>query len=84
MKYTVVGYYEDNGQIWVEHAEADDTNGAVVAAVKHLEELNDRPNDISFREYVCIVSVFEGHLKDLSDAEFVSAAIDWPGLEVEE
>ena len=81
--YTVVGYYEDNNQIWVEHANGRDYSDAVVKAVKKLERTNDQKNfSESFRKNVCIVEVFSGLHKGLTEGESVSSAIDWPGLEI--
>jgi len=83
--YTVVGYYDDNGQIWVEHVTGHDSTEAVVKAVKKLEKTNGQ-EDFSkgFRENVCIVEVFCGTHRGQTDGESVSAAIDWPGLEITE
>ena len=83
--YTVVGYYEDNGQIWVEHVHGHDSTEAVVKAVKKLEGRNDSTDDPKyFRQNVNIVEVFCGTHKGQTDGESVSSAIDWPGLEVTE
>lgn len=80
-KYTVVGYYEDNGQIWVEYAVAENSSQAVIYAVKALESRNE---DCLDRANICIVEVFEGHNPGLTDGDHVSSAIDWPGLEVKD
>jgi len=82
--YTVVGYYDDNGNIWVEHVTGHDTNEAVVKAVKKLEKSNGQEEfSDSFRKNVNIVEVFCGTHKGQTDNESVSAAIDWPGLETD-
>jgi hypothetical protein len=86
--YTIVGFYEDNGQIWVEHVQGHDVNEAVVKAVKKLANLDAADTDMtqdtkSFRQNVCIVEVFCGTHKGQTEDGTVSAAIDWPGLEVE-
>jgi hypothetical protein len=85
-KFTVVGYYEDEGQSYVEHVEAEDWSGAVVAAVKSLEKTNETPEDAAkyFRSNVVIVEVFEGHHKGLTEHPSVCSAIDFPGLGVGE
>jgi len=76
--FTVVGYYEDNGQIWIEHTKGHDSSEAVVNAVKSLESRNE---DCLDRSNICIVEVFRGHHQGQTDGEAVSSAIDWPGLE---
>ena len=86
--YTVVGFYEDNGQIWVEHVQGQDINEAVAKAVKKLEKSTLDETDIAidsktFRQSVNIVEVFCGTHKGQTDGGSVSSAIDWPGLEIE-
>jgi hypothetical protein len=92
--YTVVGYYEDNGNIWVEHVNGHDTNEAVVKAVKKMEKSHnpDYPpafkkakKDFSkgFRQNMCIVEVFCGTHRGQTDGVSVSSAINWPGLEID-
>ena len=82
--YTVVGYYEDNGQPWVEHAEAEDWCGAVVETVKSLEKTDPPSQPYSFdRSNITIVEVFEGAHMGLAEHESVCCAADFPGLEEE-
>lgn len=49
-KYTVVGFYEDNEQTFVEHVEAEDVENAISITSK-----------ASFA-CIAVVEVFEGHL----------------------
>lgn len=83
-KFTVVGFYDNNGNIFVQHVEAEDVNGAVTNTVKTLQHSPGKPESDTkyFRQNLNIVSVLEGHCKDLCEADSVSSAIDWPGLEV--
>lgn len=78
-KYTVIGFYEDNNQIWAEHTSAEGVCEAVVKACTALAKRNERTDDDFFRG-LNIVSVVEGHAKDLNDSETVSSAADWPGM----
>jgi len=73
-KYTVVGYYENNGNIFVEHVKARDTNDAVVKAVTGIGLTHDTDN-------ICIVEIFKGYLTGLNETISVSSACDWPGVE---
>jgi hypothetical protein len=85
--YTVVGYYEDSSQIWVEHVNGHDSNEAVVKAVKKLEKNAECQGlamfSKTFRQNLNIVEIFCGTHKGQTDGNYVSSAIDWPGLEVE-
>ena len=51
MKYTVVGYWRDNNQPWVEWAEAETPKEAAQKAVSGAESSDD----------LVVVDVFEGH-----------------------
>jgi hypothetical protein len=52
-KYTVVGFYADNDQVFVEHTKANSPETAVLFATANL---SSKP---------VIVDVFNGHLKGL-------------------
>jgi hypothetical protein len=78
-KFTIIGYYEDSGRIWEGTAQAEDSNDAVVKIVTRLEEHSEDKQ--FFRENLCIVGIFEGIHHNENEAESVSSAIDWPGLE---
>ena len=55
MHFTVVGYFEDNNQPWVDHVAASDVQAAMVAAVqKGVERGNDAGNMV-------VVEVFYGY-----------------------
>lgn len=54
--YTVVGYYADNNQPWVEFAEAD---SAKEAAEQAVDQLIERDSSIMGQD-VRIVEAFEG------------------------
>ena len=73
-KFTVVGFYEDNGQILVHHVEAMNPNHAVRVAIKDLEKSG------SSRDNICIVEIFPDHITGSSDTadNTVSCAADWP------
>ena len=89
--YTVIGYFEDNGQIWVEYSTGIDEQRAIVQAVKKLEYKNrldtekgmTKEDKKYFRSNVVLVGVFHGWLKEVSGQDSVCSAIDYPGLEVE-
>ncbi len=58
-KYTIVGFYRDNDQPWVEHAEAGNANDAVKAAVFAKAD-----GDESYgADDITIVEAFDGHLQ---------------------
>ena len=71
--FTVVGYYEDNGQTYVEHVDADDWIEAMRKAVV------DYPEPTQHSDLV-IVSVFEGHHMDQTEHDSCVAACDVPGV----
>lgn len=70
-KYTVVGYYEDNANIFVDHVIASNP----MDAIRELALM--RANDIYG---VNIVSIFAGHLTDLNETESVASIEDFPGV----
>lgn len=71
--FTVVGYYEDNGQPYVEHVEANDWVEAMRTCIL------DHPEPPQASELV-IVSVFDGAHKDQTEHESCVYACDVPGV----
>lgn len=69
-KYTVVGYFDDNGQVYNAHVNAVDECEAVTKAPAALGQKSDN---------VVVVSVFKGHLTDESESNTTSFASDWAG-----
>lgn len=67
MKFTVVGLYDNNDQVWVEHVDAPTADEAILVAGRMIIATNcgmDPGN-------LLVVSVFEGHLHDCNKHEFV-------------
>jgi hypothetical protein len=56
-KYTVVGYYADNLQPWVQHVSSTDPHQAAATAVKKLETETGPHAQSPY-----VVEVFEGRL----------------------
>lgn len=70
-KYTVVGYWEDNGRPWVAHVEAMSASYAMVEAVECMvSEWEAEPAQIA------IVEVFPGHIKGEACTESVAYGND--------
>lgn len=85
--FTVVGYYEDNSQIFCEHVMATDSNDAVKQLIKKIEEKRGVVNpdgQKGIRNGICIVEIFRGHHESLNDCSTLSCAFDWPGLGVKD
>jgi len=86
--YVVTGYYDDNGQVWAQGASAKDEQQAVIRAVKDLEKSDQgESGSRHFRQNCCIVGVFTnkgGHIREVLGHETVCAAIDFPGLGLDE
>jgi hypothetical protein len=83
--FSVIGYYEDNGQPFVEHVMAEDWTCGIIKAVELLEKksgafMSDARKH--FREHVYIVEVIDGHHQGRTEHESICVAIDVPGLEV--
>lgn len=57
MKFTIVGYWVDNDQPWIEHVDAANAQEAAAKAVAGLG-----PDDGDADELV-VVEAFRGHLK---------------------
>ena len=69
MKYTVVGYFEDNEQPFVSWVEADNPEDAVRQAYVERAEFDETEDEdtgdglhVDTASYVVAVGVFEGHL----------------------
>ena len=79
--FTVVGYYEDNSQIFCEHVMATDSNDAIKKLCAKREEKMEDEDAIKYsRNNIVIVEIFRGHLESLNDCSTLSNTIDWPGL----
>jgi len=72
-KYTVVGYYEDNSNIFVDHVTATTPRDAIIEVARL------RKDDIYG---VNIVSIFAGHLTDLNETESVAYIGDFDGVNI--
>lgn len=78
--YTVVGYYEDNSQIFCEHVMASDSNNAIKKLCWEREQnIEGCDSRIASRNNLVIVEIFRSHLESLNDCSTLSNAIDWPG-----
>ena len=62
--FTVIGYYESNGQIFVRHVVADYASQSFTAASVQLEEDALDPGDVVF------VIALEGHLHEGAELFF--------------
>jgi len=71
MKYTVVGYFLDNNQVWIEHVLANDWMDAFRQAIKQIKLVSKQPAD-----NIMIVEVFNGHHKGQSEHETTCLASD--------
>lgn len=78
-EFTVVGLYDDNQQVWVEHIVAEDAGEAVINAGRKL--LKREGNEDMDPENLLIVSVFHGHLYDKNENSAVVSIVDFPGWE---
>jgi hypothetical protein len=66
-EYTVIGYYEDDHGVWVEHVKATSVAQAMQIAVVNMEDYDDwQPCTIRN-----VVGVFVGHHKEVSSLETV-------------
>jgi len=77
--YTVVGYYDNTGELVVLYVEAEDSADAPIAAYKQLKEGNPDlvPDDL------VLVEIFQGHLRSLRDDTHTCSFGDWPGMNEE-
>ena len=64
--YTIIGYYGDNGQIFIDWQEGESAADAVRDLVTDHTEEADR-NDLN------IVAVFEGHLEEALKLDTVAS-----------
>jgi len=81
--FTIVGYYEDESQIFTEYVMAVNSNDAVKRLVDKIEKdkkAADNGIKKAIRDNIVIVSIFRGQLEDLNDCSQLSNACDWPGL----
>jgi len=83
MKYTVVGFHEEDGHIFCEHVDAKDVNDAIVkVAQKEVSALDKCGLEANYMlADINIVEVFADHLEGLNDCTTVSSACDWPGID---
>lgn len=73
MKYTVVGYFSDNNQVWIEHVLANTWDDAIRQGIKQIKLVSEQPTD-----NIVIVEVFQGHHKGQSEQEATCFACDFP------
>ena len=72
-KFTIVGYYHDTNEVWVEHSTGKDWITATKKAVRKLNGSSCiRANNLM------IVSVFRGHLKDQNECDMTCYADGFP------
>jgi hypothetical protein len=83
LPYTVVGYFSDNGQVWVRHATGFDNQDAVAAAVRDVREKAGHGIGADF-EGIAVVEVFEGHNKAVGVHDHIVFACEWPGVKEKE
>ena len=79
-KYTVVGLYDDNDQIWVEIVDADNHNGAILKAGEAL--LAAQPEMDAGN--ILIASVFRGAHRDLNKVTGMMPVTSFPGWKINE
>lgn len=83
-RFTVIGFYEDNGQIFAEHVRAEDWTDAVVKAGNSMCARNDATTPEERDDLLAnmnLISVLSGWRDDLNECDSVSAFCDQPGLE---
>jgi hypothetical protein len=83
LPFTVVGYYDDNGQVWVQHVTGFTYEDAVAVAVHQAKKAADEGVSVEIHD-ICIVEVFEGHHHGLSTHDHVVPACEWPGVKEKE
>ena len=74
--FTVIGYFEDNGQVWCEHVKAESPFEAMQKAVKLLK---GRDNENVPDDNMAVVGVFAGRRMEISESWAVSYASDLLG-----
>jgi len=78
-KFTVVGFYDSTGQLFVHHVEANDSSDAVVACYKKMKESAADPDDVNPDDLI-LVEIFKGHLQSQRDDAATCCFSDWPGV----
>lgn len=71
MRYTVVGYFADNNQVWIEHVLANDWKDAFRQGVKQIKLVSDQDDD-----NIVVVEAFLGHHKGQSEQDTTCFACD--------
>ena len=74
--FTVIGYFEDNGQVWCEHVKSEMPHEAMQEAVKLLK---GRGNEEVPDNNMAVVGVFAGHRTEIGGSWAVSYASDLLG-----
>lgn len=72
-KWTVVGYYQDNGEVWVRWVTAKDWKSAIQRAVKQTLKSNEGMDMLN----IIICSVFKGHQRDYNENDNVCDASEF-------
>ena len=70
--FTVIGFFEDNGQVWCEHVKAEAAYEAMQKAVKLLK---GRDNENVPDDNMAVVGVFAGRRMEISESWAVSKPI---------
>ena len=83
LPYTVVGYFADNGQVWVRHVTGFTYEDAVAEAVRDVKEKASAGVSVGF-DGIAVVEVFEGHNKPVGVHDHLVFACEWPGVQEKE
>jgi hypothetical protein len=59
--YTVVGFYKDNDQPWMDHVKADNPQAGARASIQKMFESNNE-GGVPLEDII-VVEVIEGHVK---------------------
>jgi hypothetical protein len=78
-KFTVVGFYDSTGKLFVHHVEAHDSSEAVVACYRTMKEAASDPDAVNPDDLI-LVEVFKGHLDSQRDDGATCSFSDWPGI----
>lgn len=82
-RFTVIGYYDDNSQIFAEHVNATDWQHAVRLTARKMEKRNDErtiEDKNMLHDNMTLVSVLAGHRTDLNECSGLSSFSDQPGV----
>jgi hypothetical protein len=82
-KFTVIGIYRDNGQVWNHQVEALDVDGAILEAAAWLvegEHVEDRDSILSNAE---LVEIIAGHRFGLNPNDCLAEMVDLIALQKE-